>query len=145
MARSISTMLLLLIGLTVIHPKTAYSQSIDSTKKMEYFEGQVIMDGRRLSLKETKQIAENVSMEAFENFKQAKAMSRWNAVFLLVGFWRVAEGAIQVKDHDNSSGYYEMAAGGVLLTIPFSQGRRTRKIVYLKLGVDAYNKAIETK
>jgi hypothetical protein len=108
----------------------------------------IYIDGSELSLTDAGMVAMILSPnprshEAYEHFKQAKALRDVRKLMVVAGVWQMITGTVYISYSPTLGGVYagafKFSIGSVLLTteLPLVDARR-----HVHMGVEAYNKAL---
>lgn len=110
------------------------------TIKMKLVLDKISYDGVQISIGEAKKLSEKSSPLAYEQFRKAQKMNTWNYVWASIGGVLIGNGLVVVTIGEDPTGLIDIAAGGVLASIPYWKNRRTRQLMYVKQGIAEYNK-----
>ena len=108
----------------------------------------IYIDGSELSLTDAEMMAmilspEARSPEAYDHFKQAKALHNVRKVMVVGGIWQMITGTVYISYSPVPSGVFagafKFSLGSVLLTTELPRKDAHRHIL---MGVEAYNKTL---
>ena len=105
---------------------------------------EILSSNSPISIKAAIEMSQYQAPLAALHFRDAKKVKTWNVVWAALGGWEFGAGAINLS-YGYTIGVLHMGIGAGLCVLSFSGKRKARIINSVRLGVEEYNKSLQSK
>ena len=105
---------------------------------------EILSSNYPISLKAAIEMSQYQAPIAALHFRDAKKVRSWNYVWAILGGWEVGAGAVNLA-YGYPIGALDLGIGAGLCALTFSGKRKARVINSIRLGVEEYNKSLQTE
>jgi hypothetical protein len=126
--------------LTAILLTLAALSSKAQSDSMIMIDGRIYINRIEITTKEAKEYARESNAESYRAFQKANRMKNWNAVWAIMAGLNIGVGAHHTLVHQRPTGVLSLMVGSGLAFIPANSKRIQTEYLYIKEGVESYNK-----